>query len=202
VDEKGYTPLFLVKKLGLEKVSSYLVHHTNAEYVYLQGGRRSIGARRKLLDTSEGAKLLQNIIEHNDFEAFAVAFKMWDLKMWYTGRYVFCGDDLPVYKDMPLDVLAYMAKYNRKNMIAMVLEKDPAAVNKKPSNQETGQGFPSMLIEAARAGHKDLVAYLLDKGANSDYETIIGETALKVAQQNGHEEIVALLNPLMLTASI
>jgi len=201
VDEKGYTPLFLVKKLGLEKVSSYLVHHTKAEYVYFQDGSRSIGAGRGLLGASEGAKLLQSIIEHNDFEAFAVASKMWDLKMWRSRFYVCCGDRLEAYR-MRLDVLAYMAKCNRQAMIATVLEKDPTAIKEEVPIDTGGRGYPSMLIEAARAGHKDLVVYLLAQGVNRDYETFIGETALNVAQQNGHEEIVTLLNPPMLTASI
>ncbi|HYF98324.1 MAG TPA: ankyrin repeat domain-containing protein [Coxiellaceae bacterium] len=198
VDKDGYTPRFLCKKYQLHKISGYLMDAHKAQFVYLKNSRYQDYALRE----EEGLKLLQGIIERNDFKAFETAFKLWELKLWCSNRYVDCGEKLPDYDNLPLDVLAYMAKHGRQAMIEMVLKKDPTAIKENVPIDTGGRGFPSMLIEAARADHKDLVVYLLAQGVNRDYETLIGETALSVAQQNGREEIVALLNPPMLTASI
>jgi len=52
---------------------------------------------------------------------------------------------------------------------------------------------PSSLHVAADQGHREVVALLLEKGADMKQATIDGLTAFSFATQNGHREVVALL---------
>jgi len=54
-------------------------------------------------------------------------------------------------------------------------------------------GQSEALIEAARKGDLKQVQELLDKGANVSARMDKGKTALKIAQEDGHAEIVELL---------
>ena len=49
------------------------------------------------------------------------------------------------------------------------------------------------LMYAARNGHTEVVATLLESGARVDIESSNGETASNLADEKGHEDIVALL---------
>jgi ankyrin repeat protein len=49
------------------------------------------------------------------------------------------------------------------------------------------------LILAAQLGHEDIVAYLLDSGADPKLANPQGDTPLSVAAEQGHDKIVALL---------
>ena len=51
------------------------------------------------------------------------------------------------------------------------------------------------LIEAATFGHIDIVKFLLDNGADPDIKAgFSSDTAHKMAKQNGHKAIMALLS--------
>jgi ankyrin repeat protein len=49
------------------------------------------------------------------------------------------------------------------------------------------------LYAAARNGHRDVVAYLLDQGADIDAKGVFGATGLHWAAMNGHQEAVEFL---------
>lgn len=49
------------------------------------------------------------------------------------------------------------------------------------------------LYAAARNGHRDVVAYLLDQGADIDAKGVFGATGLHWAAINGHQEVVEFL---------
>ncbi len=49
------------------------------------------------------------------------------------------------------------------------------------------------LYAAARNGHRDVVAYLLDRGADIDAKGVFGATGLHWAAMNGHQETVEFL---------
>lgn len=54
-------------------------------------------------------------------------------------------------------------------------------------------GLPTALIQAAYAGHADLVAFLLDVGASTALANVQGRTALHQAADQGHATVVRLL---------
>lgn len=56
-----------------------------------------------------------------------------------------------------------------------------------------GPGLRTALHVAAAAGKVDLVALLLERGADRDVEDTKGRTALQVAKRAGHEQVVSLL---------
>jgi len=61
--------------------------------------------------------------------------------------------------------------------------------------QGTLEGF-TPLMTAAAEGLADVVRLLLGAGADRDIKDVDGDTALSFARQNGHAEVVALLeNP-------
>ena len=58
-----------------------------------------------------------------------------------------------------------------------------------------GEGQPGVLLRvAAYNGLKEAVTYLLEKGANPQIKSSQGKTALDWAKEQGHEEVVNLLN--------
>ncbi len=58
--------------------------------------------------------------------------------------------------------------------------------------QGTLEGFTALMTAAAE-GQVEVVRRLLDHGADRDIEDTDGDTALTFARQNGHTEVVALL---------
>jgi len=58
--------------------------------------------------------------------------------------------------------------------------------------QGTFEGFTALMTAAAE-GQVEVVHHLLDHGADRSLEDKDGDTALSFAQQNGHAEVVALL---------
>jgi ankyrin repeat protein len=61
--------------------------------------------------------------------------------------------------------------------------------------QGTLEGF-TPLMTAAAEGLADVARILLDAGADRDITDVDGDTALSFAQQNGHTEVVELLESL------
>ena len=62
-------------------------------------------------------------------------------------------------------------------------------------NYQHPEFLTTPLIEAATFGHKEIVEFLLENGANPKLKAgFSSDTALKMAKQNGHGAIVALLN--------
>lgn len=61
-------------------------------------------------------------------------------------------------------------------------------------NYQHPEFLTTPLIEAASFGHTDIVQFLLENGARADIKAgFSSDTALKMAQQNGHKGIVRLL---------
>lgn len=67
-------------------------------------------------------------------------------------------------------------------------ENDPAAW---AAWQRCGANTP--LHEASKRGQADVVAYLLEHGADANIRNTDRETALQLAHGEGHEDVVALL---------
>jgi ankyrin repeat protein len=63
---------------------------------------------------------------------------------------------------------------------------------------QTSDGL-SPLMAAAKVGHADIVALMLEKGCNPWNRNRQGETALDIATKQGHAECVALLEQKMAT---
>lgn len=65
---------------------------------------------------------------------------------------------------------------------------------------QTSDGL-SPLMAAARVGHADIVALMLEKGCNPWKKNARGETALDIARGQGHAACIALLEQKMATTS-
>jgi ankyrin repeat protein len=85
--------------------------------------------------------------------------------------------------------LMYAASGPFPEAVGLLLERG-AEVNV----QGTLEGF-TPLMTAAAEGLADVVRILLAAGANPDIKDEDGDTALTFAKQNGHTEVVALLEP-------
>ncbi|MGL5018560.1 MAG: ankyrin repeat domain-containing protein, partial [Luteolibacter sp.] len=83
------------------------------------------------------------------------------------------------------------------NAVAMVCMNGNAAMlsyllESGASAESVSSGEP-VLVTAARAGHAECVAMLLDKGANAKSAGSKGQSALMWAAAGGHGEVIALL---------
>jgi ankyrin repeat protein len=60
-------------------------------------------------------------------------------------------------------------------------------------NMKTGENEDTALITAAGKGHEKVIKVLLANGADRDLTNKFGDTALDIAEENGKEEVIALL---------
>ena len=67
------------------------------------------------------------------------------------------------------------------------MEKKGANVNAVDKNGNTP------LMEAAVEGYHQVVVHLLDKGANPGMKNMDGDTALTLAEKNGHRKVAKML---------
>ncbi len=175
-DEVGYTPLLLAEIYGLKKLRNVL-RRFKARYINFEGYESSSGG----WDCSELITFINNLIQRNDEGAFkALKFMLseeghfpWGAK--YNG----------------LNVRSYIASLGPKHleMLKLFVETYEGSVDAGAKSRAV-----TPLIAAARAGHVEVVKYLLGKGANKAYTTSDGKDALTEAEENWHYEVVALLN--------
>jgi ankyrin repeat protein len=84
--------------------------------------------------------------------------------------------------------LMYAAAGGHLEMTKTLLEKGPYI-----NVQHGGDVGATALINAAAGGHIEIVRLLLANGADVTIQTLYGDTALTLAQENGYLEIVELL---------
>ena len=65
--------------------------------------------------------------------------------------------------------------------------------NGAPVNARTDVGTTALMYAAAVCGQASMVQFLLDRGADASVENAHGWTALALAQEFGHDEVVAIL---------
>ena len=71
-----------------------------------------------------------------------------------------------------------------------------------PTNRDIVRDDRADLIFASMEGNKDIVEFLIEKGADVNQKDNDGNTALIVASEGGYEEIVELLIQNDITLSI
>jgi len=81
----------------------------------------------------------------------------------------------------------YSARVGNVELVAVFLDKYPAAIDAKADN-----GMTSLMVAAAN-GNLGTVKLLLKSGANPDEKTAYGRVALQYAEREGQREIEALL---------
>lgn len=79
-------------------------------------------------------------------------------------------------------------KNGELSTVKKALKDECANVNQRNANDET------MLMIAAQQGNGDIVSLLLKNGADTNLKNKEGLTALELAKQNNHEEIIETLN--------
>lgn len=80
--------------------------------------------------------------------------------------------------------------YAASRRVAELLVGKGAPVNGKPDQH--GRNIPPF-YSAANKGHAEVVAYLLEQGADATAKNRYDATALRAAVENGHEEVVRVL---------
>ena len=70
---------------------------------------------------------------------------------------------------------------------------DAPAFSPDSDAQYLASQFTSPLQAASEAGHLDVVAFLLEEGANPDWQCCSGETALYLAAVSGHRDVAEAL---------
>jgi ankyrin repeat protein len=97
--------------------------------------------------------------------------------------------------------LVYLAAYRDKKgtFLGLKADKTPFEIVKVlvqagfPFDTRETQSGDTPLMAATEKGHKDIVVYLLEQGADSTKKNYKEETALMIAQKFGHKDIVKLL---------
>lgn len=87
----------------------------------------------------------------------------------------------------PADDIHEAAKQGDLTKVKTLLEKDPELIDAKDENGETP------LFRASESGHKDIVEYLIVKGAQVNAQNNANQNALFYAAYYGQPEIVNLL---------
>lgn len=89
-----------------------------------------------------------------------------------------------IFQSTPLHSASYRGHLAT---VKLLVEEDKSLINEKDSDGQTP------FFAAAKNGQRDIVAFLLDKGAFVDEKNIFDETPLFVACENGHLETAQLL---------
>lgn len=79
------------------------------------------------------------------------------------------------------------AAFGRLDVLRTVLEREPGR------SWETGRDVPSPLWQAARFGRKQVVEWLIERGADVNAPTVAGETPLHAAASGNDPEILRIL---------
>lgn len=93
--------------------------------------------------------------------------------------------------------LTLAAYYGRVKVVAFLLDHG-AAIDEIPDNDhiyeaEREKGLGNALHTAAREGKDEVVALLLERGADPEVKDSLGKSALELAESRGHSSIVAML---------
>jgi len=90
------------------------------------------------------------------------------------------------------------AGYRRTDVVAYLLDRR-AAINKIPDNPDIlenalERGVKNALCEAAWRGQPAVVRLLLERGADASVRDINGRSTLELAETEGHESCIGVLN--------
>jgi ankyrin repeat protein len=93
--------------------------------------------------------------------------------------------------------LSNAAANGRTDVVAYLLE-GGAVIDEVPENDDISDnarelGVKNALCEAAYIGQSEVVKMLLERGANVDVKDTKGKSALKLAEEGGHEACVRIL---------
>jgi ankyrin repeat protein len=94
--------------------------------------------------------------------------------------------------------LCVAAKFDRIDVIAFLLERG-ADINEIPENDDINdrareEGVRNALCEAAWQGKVAALEFLLERGADTEIRNTKGRSALELAEMQGHESCVQVLN--------
>ncbi len=168
-DENGYTPRFLAGVNGLcrldKKLAGYGVYYAGFRYT-----------EPTIWLTEGDFALMDRVIQNKDPDALKFMLS----KGWFPWAREYNG----------LNITSYIASLGFKHlkMLEVLINRNKGDVN---DGDDSGSITP--LIAAARAGHEEVVVYLLAQGANSAYKTKAGETAFGEADRKGHTKVMTQL---------
>lgn len=96
------------------------------------------------------------------------------------------------------DTLNSWDRHGRTPLIVAIEHRQADAVKLLPDHGADVDGghrpfFRTALMQAAKNGCMPSVTLLLDQGADVGHEDIVGRTALTMAAENGHDEVLDLL---------
>ena len=185
LDAQGRTPIHRARGRG----------HTRAAKVLASRGSRSDGEAIETTDTEELEKrrqreFLMSAFNTDSGNALSICIARGDLDMITEVL-----DEHPSLVDGSLsqgNPLHMAISLGRKEVVALLLAKG-ADVN---ATVEAADNI-TPLHRAARNGYPDIAKMLLGKGADVHAKTVPGKTPLDMAQEAGHEEVVALLKAYM-----
>lgn len=91
------------------------------------------------------------------------------------------GADVSIKSKNGLTALINASKNNKKKICELLIKSNPNILEKDG---------PDAFVKAARAGHIEIINYLISKGLNINTKNTVGETALMVAANRGNINLV------------
>ena len=180
----GWTPLMFAAYRGHAEVCDVLLTAGASATTRSMAGVTAVGAAK--LNPDNHGMFVKRIADHALFESM----KLGDAEI--AVEAIDNGGDVHITNTMGWSPLILFVSYRMGDAVNRLINYCPSALLDDVLNHQEQDGWTALMF-ATHAGANDIVAMLLDAGANPNVANFNGESALSLAAKQGNQVIVDVL---------